>query len=61
MERSDIVAARNKFLREPNMNRHTENPRPEIYLNETWVNQNISVEQCWTNKEGTFGPHTKNR
>ncbi len=41
------------------MNRHSENPRPEIYLNETWVNQNISVEQCWTNKEGTIGPQTK--
>ncbi len=59
MERSDIIAARNKFLRELNMNRHSENPRPEIYLDETWVNQNISVEQCWTNKEGTIGPHAK--
>lgn len=58
MERSDIVAVRNKLLRELNMNRHSENPRPEIYMAETWVNQNISVDQCWTNK-GTIGPHTK--
>ena len=59
MERSDIVAARNKFLRELKMNRRSEDPRPEIYLDETWINQNIAVEQCWTNKEGTIGPRTK--
>ena len=59
MERSDIVAARTKFLRELRKNRRSENPRPEIYLDETWVNQNIAVQQCWTNKEGTIGPRTK--
>lgn len=56
MERSDIVAARNKFLRELTTNRLSENPRPEIYLDETWVNQNTSVEKCWTNKDLTQKP-----
>lgn len=59
MERSGILAARNKFLMELIMNRYSRNPRPEIYLDESWVSQNTSVEQYWTNKEGIIGPHTK--
>ena len=35
MERSDIVASRNRYLREIDMNRKSENPRPEIFLDET--------------------------
>ena len=59
MERSDIVAARSKFLRELKLNRCSENPRPEVYIDETWMNQNTHVERCWTNEQGTIGPHTK--
>ena len=59
MERTDIVAARNKYLREMAMNRSSNNPRPEIFLDETWVNQNTCVEKCWTDKDGTLGPKTK--
>ena len=59
MERKDIVIARNKYLREQRRNRECSDPRPEVFLDETWVNQNISVEKCWTNEEGSVGPKLK--
>ncbi|XP_068219992.1 uncharacterized protein [Palaemon carinicauda] len=59
MERSDIVNGRNKYLREIKIYRESLNPRPEVYLDETWVNQNLSIERCWTNEDGTVGPKLK--
>ncbi|XP_066969210.1 uncharacterized protein [Macrobrachium rosenbergii] len=59
IQRSDIVTARNKFIRKLKSNRSSKCPRPEIYLDETCINQNAGVEQCWTDKEGTIGPNTK--
>lgn len=59
MERSDIVAAWNKFPRELNHNRSSEYSRPGIYLDETWINQNASVEQCQMDEEGAIGPNTE--
>lgn len=53
MERPDVVAARHKFLRELAVNRRSESPRPEIYLDDTWVSENASGEQ--TNKDGQTG------
>lgn len=59
MERNDIAAARSKYLRILAENRASENPRCEIYLDETWVNQNECVRKCWTTKEGNVGPKVK--
>jgi hypothetical protein len=42
MERRDIVAARNNFLRTVHNLRQTGEERPVFYLDETWVNQNHS-------------------
>lgn len=38
MERTDIGAARYKYLRAMAMNRSSDNPRQEVFLDETWVN-----------------------
>lgn len=59
MEREDIVTARHKYLREIKKNRECSNPREEIYLDETWINQNVCVERCWTDSEGRAGPKLK--
>lgn len=59
MERHDIVSARNKYLRLIEKNRKSDNPRPEVYLDETWVNQRDSVDRCWTVGDGTVGPKVK--
>ncbi|KAG8226067.1 hypothetical protein J437_LFUL006374, partial [Ladona fulva] len=42
MERRDIFAARNIFLRKMHLLRTSGDERPIIYLDETWVNQNHS-------------------
>ncbi|KAG7170433.1 hypothetical protein Hamer_G030950 [Homarus americanus] len=55
MEEEDIVAARNKYLRYIQKNRESSNPRPEVYLDETWINQNQCVERCWTVNDGSAG------
>lgn len=55
MERQDTVAARWKYLRIVAANRAANSPRPEIFLDETWVNQNESGSKCWTTSEGTVG------
>ena len=57
MERNDIVAHRNRYLRLLEKNRKSDNPRPEIYLDETWINQRDSVSKCWS--AGSEGPKTK--
>ncbi|KAK4288468.1 hypothetical protein Pmani_038503 [Petrolisthes manimaculis] len=59
MERQDIVLARCKYLRRIKENRESCNPRPEIYIDETWVNQNECVDKCWTNCDGKLGPKVK--
>ncbi|KAK4328629.1 hypothetical protein Pmani_000938 [Petrolisthes manimaculis] len=59
MERDDIVAARCKYLRVLNETRNSTNPPSEVYLDETWVNQNESVKKCWTTSEGKVGPKLK--
>lgn len=59
MERSDIVIARNKFLRELKQNRESEHPRQEVYLDETWVNQSMCMERCCPNEDGSAGPRVK--
>ncbi|MPC88965.1 hypothetical protein E2C01_083892 [Portunus trituberculatus] len=59
MERDDIVFARCKYLRTMKQNRLSENPRPEIYLDETWVNQNECISKCWTTPDGNLGPKLK--
>ncbi|XP_076037484.1 uncharacterized protein LOC143022948 [Oratosquilla oratoria] len=51
MEKTEIVASRNKYLQEIELNRTCENPRPEVYLDETWVNHSTCTTQCRTNKE----------
>lgn len=46
MERSDVAAARTRFLRE--MQQVKESSQNIVYLDETWVNQNYTVGKCWT-------------
>lgn len=59
MEREDIVSARNAYLRKLKSNRDSSDPRPEIFLDETWVNQNLCVERCWTDGDRVVGPKLK--
>lgn len=54
-ERDDIVLARCKYLRIIKENRNSDNPRPEIFLDETWVNQNECVAKSWTKREELWG------
>ncbi|XP_050722331.1 uncharacterized protein LOC127001587 [Eriocheir sinensis] len=51
MEREDIVATRCKYLRILNNNRNISNPRPEVYVGETYVSQKELL--------GTVGPKSK--
>ena len=44
MERSDVVASR-EFLRE--IKRFREQGANIVYLDETWINQNYTVQKCW--------------
>lgn len=55
MERNDIVALRCKFLRTMCTLRKNNDPRPVVYLDETWVNQNHSRSHIWQNEENTEG------
>ncbi|KAF0759632.1 DDE 3 domain-containing protein [Aphis craccivora] len=55
MERNDIVALRCKFLRTMSTLRKNNDPRPVVYLDETWMNQNHSRSHIWQNKENTEG------
>lgn len=59
MERKDIVAARCIYLRILNVHRNSVNPPYEVYLDETWVNQNESVKKRWTTSDGKIGPKLK--
>jgi len=55
MERNDIVALRCKFLRTMCTLCKNNDPRPVVYLDETWVNQNHSRSHIWQNEENTEG------
>ncbi|XP_066950812.1 uncharacterized protein [Macrobrachium rosenbergii] len=46
LERRDITVARSRFLRE--MKRRKESRQKFVYLDETWVNQNYTVQKRWT-------------
>ena len=59
MEREDIVATRCKYLRKIKENRESINPRTEVYVDETWMNQNECVSKCWTTADGKMGPKVK--
>lgn len=59
VERKDIVAARCIYLRILNEHRNSANPPYEVYLDETWVNQNESVKKRWTTSDGKIGPKLK--
>jgi len=55
MEQNDIFALRCKFLRTICTLRKNNEPRPVVYLDETWVNQNHSRSHIWQNEENTEG------
>lgn len=61
MERGDIVAHRTEYLRliEKNRNCSPSTRRQEVYIDETWVNQNECVQRCWTVADGSVGPKLK--
>ena len=50
-EKDHVIAARQRYLREKICNRANENdkspPRPEVYLDETYVNKNHSNDFIW--------------
>ena len=46
MERSDVVAARTRFLQE--MRQLKQSSPTVVYLDETWCNQNHTIGKCWT-------------
>ncbi|KAF0703813.1 DDE 3 domain-containing protein [Aphis craccivora] len=54
MERNDIVAMRVKCFKMCNL-RQSNDTRPVVYLDETWVNQNHSRGQIWQNAQNTEG------
>lgn len=51
MEKEDIVSTRCKFLRILNNNRNISNPRPEVYVGETFISQKDLL--------GAIGPKSK--
>ncbi|CAK1595689.1 unnamed protein product [Parnassius mnemosyne] len=59
MERTDIVCALLQFLKKLKTLRDSEDIRPRIYLDETWVNQNHSRKRIWLDKDGQGGLNTK--
>jgi len=48
-ERAYVIIARRKYLREKRSNRASDGSlqRPEVYLDETFLNQNISTDHTW--------------
>lgn len=53
------MVCRNKYLRLIEMNRKGINSRSVVYVDEMWVNQRNSFEQCWTSADGSIGPKVK--
>ena len=55
LEINDIVASRISFLRKMHGIRQESDPRPIIYLDETWINQNHSRSYVWQDSTGQGG------
>lgn len=55
MERNDIVALRNAFLRKMCTFRSSGDTRPVVYLGETWVNQRHSISHIQPNDVNSEG------
>lgn len=55
MERKDVVAIRASFLRRMLQIRNEDYPRPIIYSDETWVNQNHSKSFIWQDSKRNGG------
>lgn len=53
VERNDTVATRVKFLQNTCNLSQSNDTRPVVYLDETWVNQNRSREHIWRNSRNT--------
>lgn len=51
MERYDIAAWRSRYLRTLKLNRDSENRRPVIYLDETYIHSSYGVNKCWQSEE----------
>lgn len=49
MEREDIVLKRIQYLR--NIQRYRSENRPIIYIDETWVDSNMTFSKCWQLEE----------
>lgn len=62
MERPDIVFWRHRYLRQ--MRRHREAGRPIVYIDETWVDSNLTFKKCWQDDTvlgATANVNSKNR
>ncbi|XP_055944327.1 uncharacterized protein LOC129975298 [Argiope bruennichi] len=62
MERPDIVFWRHRYLRE--MRCHREAGRPIVYIDETWVDSNLTFKKCWQDDTvlgATANVNSKNR
>lgn len=51
MERPDIVFWRNRYLRE--MKKHRSNNRCIVYIDETWIDSNLTFGKCWQDDKMT--------
>ena len=49
LEREDIILKRIQYLR--NMKKYRSEGRPIIYLDETWVDSNLTFSKCWQSEE----------
>ena len=59
MDRNDVVAAQISFLQKMHGFQQNCDPRPVIYLDETWINQNHSRQYVWQDSMGQGGLKTK--
>ncbi|XP_042901192.2 uncharacterized protein [Parasteatoda tepidariorum] len=53
IERPNIVFWRNKFLRE--IREHRRMQRQLVYLDETWVDSNLTFQKCWQDENNNIG------
>lgn len=60
-ERNDISAWRAKYLQELKQNSLSGNPRPVIYLDETYIHSSHTSNKCWQSQEtdGVLEPVSK--
>lgn len=61
MEKDDIIAARNRYLRLIAENRKSSNPKPEIYIGEICVYPNRFMAKCCTADDTILDPTQKLR